>query len=151
MSVHDDGPLPLTFTTRDASKPFRDSTGRMVPPRSRAPLLYGSDGAPRMDERMEAYIAEPHERVARRGDLPAPLALSAAWAKLQVEEPRLAAAVAATAVQGLTVREAAPGLGVCFKTVATRANAGVAQLAIWTALPECNVRVVTSQLAGIVA
>ncbi len=75
---HDDE-IPGSFTTRDATRVFRDARGRLVPPRPNAPLLIGSDGAPRMGERMEAYIAQPHERVNRPGDLPAPLSLPAAW------------------------------------------------------------------------
>ncbi len=59
------------------------------------------DGAPRMTGAMEAYLCQPHERVTRPGDLPAPLALPAAWARLQAQEPRLARTVAATVMRGL--------------------------------------------------
>jgi len=97
------------------------------------------DGAPRMTRAMEAYIAQPHERVKRPGDLPAPLALPAAWARLQAQEPRLARTVAATVMQGLSPRKAAPGLGLCFKTVSTDKGAGMAQLKVWTGLPSYEV------------
>jgi len=73
-------------------------------------------GSPRMTRAMEVYICQPHDRVKRPGDLPAPLSVAGAWAKLQAQEPRLARTVAATVMQGLSPRKAAGGLGVCFKT-----------------------------------
>ena len=97
------------------------------------------DGAPRMTGAMEAYLCQPHERVTRPGDLPAPLALPAAWARLQAQEPRLARTVAATVMRGLSPRKAAPGLGLCFKTVSTDKGAGMAQLVVWTGLPSYEV------------
>jgi len=135
---HDDD-IPGGFTSRDTTRVFRDARGRLVPPRPNAPLLVDSDGAPRMGERMLNYLVEPHERVTRPGDLPAPLALPAAWARLQAQEPRLARTVAATVMQGLSPRKAAPGLGLCFKTVSTDKGAGMAQLEVWTGLPSYEV------------
>jgi len=96
-------------------------------------------GTPRMTGAMEAYICRPHERVTRPGDLPAPLSVAGAWARLQAQEPRLARTVAATVMQGLSPRKAAPGLGLCFKTVSTDKGAGVAQLEVWTGLPSYEV------------
>jgi len=96
-------------------------------------------GAPRMTNAMEVYICQPHERVTRPGDLPAPLALPAAWARLQAQEPRLARTLAATVMRGRSPRKAAPGLGLCFKTVSTDKGAGMAQLEVWTGLPSSEV------------
>ncbi len=96
-------------------------------------------GAPRMTGAMEAYLCQPHERVTRPGDLPAPLALPAAWARLQAQEPRLARTLAATVMRGRSPRKAAPGLGLCFKTVSTDMGAGMAQLEVWTGLPSSEV------------
>ncbi len=93
------------------------------------------DGCPAMTNAMERYLAEPHERVERRGDLPAPLSFAEAWAKLHAEEPPLAAAVERTVIDGLTVRDAAPVLGCGSATAARRKGAGLAALSIWTGLP----------------
>jgi len=96
-------------------------------------------GVPAMTRAMEAHLCQPHERIERPGDLPAPLGLPAAWARLQAQEPPLARAVAATVMQGLSPRKAAPSLGFCFKTVATDRAAGMAQLQVWTGLPSDEV------------
>jgi len=147
MARNDDDHMPGNVTTRDTARAFRDTQGRLVPPRPNAPLLYGTDGAPRMSEAMERYLAELHERVTRPGDLPAPLALPAAWARLQAQEPRLARTLAATVMRGLSPRKAAPGLGFCFKTVSTDKGAGMAQLEVWTGLPSSEVARQLSALA----
>ncbi len=97
--------------------------------------LLDDAGTPRMTHAMERAICQPRERPKRPGDLPAPLSLPDAWARLHTQEPPLAQAVAQTVIHKLTVRDAAPALGVCFKTVATRKGAGVAQIAVWTGLP----------------
>jgi len=96
-------------------------------------------GVPAMTRAMEARLCQPHERIERPGDLPAPLALPAAWARLQAQEPRLARTVAATVMQGQSTRAAAPALGRCYKTVATNKGAGMAQLQVWTGLPSYEV------------
>lgn len=136
---HDDDNIPGNFTSRDTAKAFRDAQGRLVPQRPNAPLLYGADGAPRMGEGLENYLAEPHERVERPGDLPAPLSFADAWTKLHAEEPPLAAAVTQTVIHRLTVRDAGPVLGCGSATAARRRGAGLAALSIWTGLPVLDV------------
>ena len=136
---HDDDNIPTNVTIRDTAKAFRDAQGQFVPPRPNAPLLYGTDGAPRMSEAMERYLAEPHERIERCGDLPAPLSFADAWARLHAEEPPLAAAVEQTVIHRLTVRDAAPVLGCGSATAARRKGAGLAALSIWTGLPVVDV------------
>jgi len=110
-------------------------------PQSRFTVLHKRTRLPhgkRQDDGLsEAFVASLDRsqlRVVRPGDPPALLSLTDAWARLRTEDRRLAAAVAATVIQGQTVREAAPALGVCFKTVATRKSAGIADLAIWTGM-----------------
>jgi len=148
MARDDDDHMPGNVTTRDTARAFRDTQGHLVPPRPNAPLLYGTDGAPRMSEAMERYLAEPHERIERRGDLPAPLSFADAWARLHAEEPPLAAAVEQTVIHRLTVRDAAPVLGCGFATAARRKGAGLAALSIWTGLPvlavACQVETLTA-------
>jgi len=106
------------------------------------------DGAPRMTQAMEAYICQPHDRVKRPGDLPAPLSFADAWARLHAEEPPLAAAVEQTVIHRLTVRDAAPVLGCGSATAARRKGAGLAALSIWTGLPvlavACQVETLTA-------
>jgi len=94
----------------------------------------GDDGAPAMTFRFERYITQPGP--VRTGTPAVPLTVPEAWGRLRVDYPRLAAAVQATVVHKLTVRAAAPVLGCSFKTVALHRNAGVAQLVVWTNLPE---------------
>ncbi len=148
MARADDDHIPSNFTARDTAKAFRDAQGRLVPQRPNAPLLYGVDGAPRMSAALENYVAEPHERVERRGDMPTPLSFAAAWVKLHAEEPPLAAAVERTVIDGLTVRDAAPVLGCGSATAARRKGAGLAALSIWTGLPvgdvACQVKTLTA-------
>jgi len=105
-------------------------------------------GVPRMTRAMEVYICQPHDHVKRPGDLPAPLSVAGAWAKLYAEEPPLAAAVERTVIDGLTVRDAAPLLGCGSATAARRKGAGLAALSIWTGLPvlavACQVETLTA-------
>jgi hypothetical protein len=89
----------------------------------------GADGAPRMTERVLSYLDTP------RSPSPRPLSFADAWARLRAEEPPLAAAVAQTIIHKLTVRDAAPVLGVSFKTVARHKRDGIAALVVWTGLP----------------
>jgi len=100
----------------------------------RTPLPHGKRQDNGLSEAFVASLDRSQLHVVRPGDPPAPLSLAKAWARLCAEDRRLAAAVAATVIQGQTVREAAPALGVCFKTVATRKSAGIADLAIWTGM-----------------
>jgi len=97
------------------------------------------DGTPRMTHAMEHYLAEPHERVERRGQIAPPLPFADAWAKLHAEEPPLAAAVTQTVIYRLTVRDAASLLGCGSATAARRKGAGLAALSIWTGLPIVDV------------
>jgi len=97
----------------------------------------GPGGTPTMTHRFERYITQ--QGPARTGTPPVPLTIDAAWARLRVDYPPLAAAVQATVVHKLTVRAAAPVLGCSFKTVALHRNAGVAQLVVWTNLPAHDV------------
>jgi len=89
----------------------------------------GPDGTPRMTERALSYLDTP------RSPSPRPLSFADAWARLRAEEPPLAAAVAQTIIHKLTVRDAAPVLGVSFKTVARHKRDGIAALVVWTGLP----------------
>jgi len=100
----------------------------------RTPLPHGKRQDDGLSEAFVASLDRSQLRVVRPGDLPTSLSLVDAWARLRTEDRRLAAAVAATVIQGQTVREAAPALGVSFKTVATRKSAGIADLAIWTGM-----------------
>ncbi len=100
----------------------------------RVPLPHGKRQDDGLSEAFVASLDRTRLRVVRPGDPPALLSLTDAWARLRTEQSRLAAAVAATVIQGQTVREAAPALGVSFKTVATRKSAGIADLAIWTGM-----------------
>jgi len=110
-------------------------------PESRFTVLHKRTRLPhgkRQDDGLsEAFVASLDRsqlHVVRPGDPPALLSLTDAWARLRTEDRRLAAAVAATVIQGQTVREAAPALDISFKTVATRKSAGIADLAIWTGM-----------------
>ena len=97
----------------------------------------GDDGAPAMTYRFERYITR--QGPARTGTPSVPLTVPEAWGRLRVDYPPLAAAVQATVIHKLTVRAAAPVLGCSFKTVALRKNSGLAQLVVWTNLPEHDV------------
>ncbi len=100
----------------------------------RTPLPHNKRQVEPLSDAFTRHLDKPQLRVVRPGDPPALLSFEEAWARLRAEQPRLAAVVAATVIQGQTVREAAPALGVCFKTVATRKSAGIADLAIWTGM-----------------
>lgn len=93
----------------------------------------GPDGAPRMTERVLTYLDTP------RSPSPRPLSFADAWARLRAEEPPLAAAVEHTIIHKLTVRDAAPALGVSFATVARHKREGLAALVVWTGLGACAV------------
>ncbi len=101
--------------------------------------LVDDAGMPRMTHAMERAICQPRERTKRPGDLPAPLCLTDAWVRLHALEPHLAAALTQTVIHKLTVRDAAPALGVGSATVARRKGAGLAALSIWTGLPVLEV------------
>ncbi len=101
----------------------------------------GPDGAPRMTERVLSYLDTP------RSPSLSPLSFADAWARLRAEEPPLAAAVAHI-VHKLTVRDAAPVLGVSFKTVARHRQAGLAALVVWMGLPD---EVVARQVCDLTA
>ncbi len=104
--------------------------------------LLAADGTPVMAERFLSRL--DHCLAATRGtreDAPAaqPLTLDEGLARLAREYPALATAVNRCCVQGLTLRVAAADLGVCHRTVRERMVAGVAQLVIWTEIPETSV------------
>lgn len=103
------------------------------------------DGTPSMAERFLSRLdrpsrfAAPRPHVARPGTPDAPLTLDEGLARLYQEHPALAATVDRCCVQGQTLRAAAVDLGVCHRTVRERKVAGLAQLVVWTAIPEANV------------
>lgn len=98
------------------------------------------DGTPAMTPRFEQFI--DRRRVATAGDAPdrppvlPPVSFAEAWARLRAEEPHRAAAVVATVIHRLTVRDAAPVLNCSSATVARRRGEGLAALIVWTGLPD---------------
>ncbi len=98
------------------------------------------DGAPAMTHRFEHLLNR--QRVATGGDAPdrppvlPPVSFAEAWARLRAEEPHRAAAVVATVIHRLTVRDAAPVLNCSSATVARRRGEGLAALIVWTGLPD---------------
>ncbi len=112
------------------------------------------DGAPAMAERFLSRLDRCLADVSggstgpRRPGTPAvPLTLAEGLTRLEREYPALAAAVDRCCVQGQTLRGAAADLGVCHRTVRERMVAGVAQLVIWTEIPEANVAAALRQLS----
>ncbi len=105
----------------------------------------GADGAPAFTERFLTYLdrpshpAGPRPHAARPGTPAVPLTLAAGLARLHRDYPALAAAVERCCIEGQTLRAAAAGLGVCHRTVRERMIAGVAQLVVWTEIPEASV------------
>ncbi len=100
----------------------------------------GPGGTPAMTHRFLNHLDRRTEGEGVRPGTPAvPLTIPEAWGRLRVDHPPLAAAVQATVVHKLTVRAAAPVLGCSFKMVALRKNSGLAQLVVWTNLPEHDV------------
>ena len=120
------------------------------------------DGTPQMTEGMVLYLTRSSSGAvvdregvtladlgpSRPGTPPAPLSFTEAWARLRAEEPHLAAAVQATVIHKLTVRDAVPVLGVSFATVARRKGEGLAALVVWTGL---DASIVARQICALTA
>jgi len=115
--------------------------------------LLAADGTPAMAERFVDYLdcplhpAGPRPHAVRPGTPAVPLTLAEGLALLAREYPALAIAVRQCCVQGQTLRTAAADLGVCHRTVRERKVAGVAQLVIWTEIPESSVVAALRQLS----
>jgi len=112
-----------------------------------------ADGTPAMAERFVDYLdrplhpAAPRLHAVRSGTPAVPLTLDEALGRLTQEYPALAAAVERCCIEGQTLRAAAAGLGVCHRTVRERMIAGVAQLVVWTEIPEPSVLAALRQLS----
>ncbi len=112
------------------------------------------DGTPALSERflsrLDRCLADVSEGSAgpRRPGTPAvPLTLDEALGQLAQEYPSLAVAARLCCIEGQTLRAAAAGLGVCHRTVRERKVAGVAQLVVWTEIPESSVMTALGQLS----
>ena len=102
------------------------------------------NGSPGLRDRFVAYLDRqpagiPRLHAARPGTPDVPLPLAEGLARLRRECPTLATAVDRCCIEGQTLRAAAVDLGVCHRTVRERKVAGLAQLVVWTAIPEANV------------
>ncbi len=113
-----------------------------------------ADGAPAMAERFLSRLDRCLADVSggstgprRPGTLAVPLTLAEGLARLHWEYPTLFVCVERCSIEGQTLRTAAAGLGVCHRTVRERMVAGVAQLVIWTEIPEANVAAALRQLS----
>ncbi len=96
--------------------------------------------APALREGFVAWL-DRGSSPARPGTPAVPLTPDEGLARLHQDHPSLAEAVELCCIEGHTLRVATAMVGVCHRTVRERKIAGVAQLVVWSGLPEARVNV----------